>query len=63
MTVGYRNGWWVLPGGDLAAMGDHGQIMVVSPATDTVVVRMGDDDGGNIDLATTLQDLAHRVAA
>jgi CubicO group peptidase (beta-lactamase class C family) len=61
ITVGYHNGWWILPGHDLAAMGDHGQIMVVSPAADTVVVRMGDDEGGNIELATALQGLAHRV--
>jgi CubicO group peptidase (beta-lactamase class C family) len=63
ITVGYHNGWWILPGQDLAAMGDHGQIMIVAPATDTIVVRMGDDEGGNIELATTLQDLAHRAAA
>lgn len=64
ITVGYHNGWWLLPGHDLAAMGDHGQIMIVSPGTDTVVVRMGDDDeSGNIELATVLQELAHRVAA
>lgn len=59
--VGYHNGWWRLPGGDLAAMGDHGQIMVVSPAAGTVVVRMGDDAGPNIELAVTLASLAHRV--
>lgn len=63
VPVGYHNGWWVLPGGDLAAMGDHGQIMVVSPAADTVVVRMGDDAGGNIDLALSLQGLAREVSA
>jgi CubicO group peptidase (beta-lactamase class C family) len=44
VTVGYHNGWWPLPGHDLAAMGDHGQIMVVAPTTGTVVVRTGDDD-------------------
>jgi len=43
-------------------MGDHGQIMIVSPSTDTVVVRMGDDNGGNIELANTLQNLARRTA-
>jgi hypothetical protein len=39
-----------------------GQLVLdnVSPTTDTIVVRMGDDDGGNIHLATALQDLAHR---
>jgi CubicO group peptidase (beta-lactamase class C family) len=63
IPVGYHNGWWILPGHDLAAMGDHGQIMIVSPATDTIVVRMGDDDGGNIHLATAMQDLAHRAVS
>ncbi|MFI7709175.1 serine hydrolase domain-containing protein [Nonomuraea sp. NPDC049480] len=68
VSVGYRNGWWILPRGDggrdLAAMGAHGQVMVVSPATRTVIVRMGDDDVNmtNIQIATTLQKLADRLA-
>ncbi|ODU03456.1 MAG: hypothetical protein ABS81_14315 [Pseudonocardia sp. SCN 72-86] len=61
VAVGYRNDWWQLPGGDLAAMGDHGQIMVVCRSTGTVVVRMGDDDGPNVALALRLQQLAQRV--
>lgn len=61
ITVGYHNGWWDLPGQDLAAMGDHGQILIVSPSTQTIVVRMGDDDGGNIQLATALQGVAHQT--
>lgn len=64
--LGYRNGWWVLPrpdgGHDLAAMGDHGQILVVSPTTRTVAVRMGDDDPINIAIAHDLQAVADRVA-
>ncbi|GAA1867596.1 serine hydrolase [Pseudonocardia ailaonensis] len=64
-AVGYRNGWWVLPrpdgSGDLAAMGDHGQIMVVSPRTRTVAVRMGDDDGANITIARQLQAVANAL--
>ncbi|MEV4454700.1 serine hydrolase [Microbispora sp. NPDC049633] len=67
ISVGYRNGWWILPRGDggrdLAAMGAHGQIMVVSPATGTVIVRMGDDYRTNIQIAATLQNLADRLAS
>lgn len=65
--VGYRNGWWILPRGDggrdLAAMGAHGQVMVVSPATRTVIVRMGDDYRTNIQIAAALQNLADRMAS
>ncbi len=67
VAVGYRNGWWILPrsdgGRDLAAMGAHGQIMVVSPATRTVIVRMGDDYQTNIQIAATLQKLTGRPAS
>jgi hypothetical protein len=52
---GYRNGWW-LHEGDLVALGDHGQVMIVSPDTRTVVVRMGDDDRTNFDLVRDLQE-------
>jgi CubicO group peptidase (beta-lactamase class C family) len=67
VRVGYRNAWWILPRGDggrdLAAMGAHGQVMVVSPSTRTVLVRMGDEAPGmtNIHIATALQKLADRV--
>jgi CubicO group peptidase (beta-lactamase class C family) len=67
VTVGYRNGWWNLPAPngtrDLAAMGAHGQIMLVSPATSTVIVRLGNDNPPltNIDLAQQLQTLAQHV--
>jgi CubicO group peptidase (beta-lactamase class C family) len=64
VNVGYYNGWWHLPraagGSDLLAMGAHGQVMLVSPATRTVVVRMGtlDERTTNIDIALRLQRLA-----
>lgn len=41
--LGYRNGWWVLADQTLAAMGHHGQIMLVSRPTNAVIVRMGVD--------------------
>lgn len=68
VEVGYRNGWWVLPrigeaDIDLAAMGRYGQIMLVSPADDTVIVRMGADghDETNISIATRLQRISDRL--
>jgi len=48
IPMGYENGWWRLPGpsggADLAAMGNFGQVMVVSPASDVVIVRLGTDE-------------------
>lgn len=68
VDVGYRNGWWVLPSpradeDDLVAMGDHGQVMLVSPATDTVIVRMGMDGypDTNISIAVQLQRVAQAI--
>ena len=39
-ALGYHNAWWRL-GDDFVAMGRHGQLMLVSPATHVVLVRMG----------------------
>ena len=68
IDVGYRNGWWILqqPGAekaDLVAMGDHGQVMLVSLATDTVIVRMGVDGHPttNISIAVQLQRIARAI--
>lgn len=67
ITVGYRNGWWNAPAPDgtrdLVAMGAHGQIMLVSPSTDTVIVRLGDDNPPltNIDLVQQLEQLTQRA--
>ena len=73
--LGYHNGWW-LPGADLLyAMGHHGQIMIVSLATRTVIVRLGLDDHdanphpgfdghdeNNVSIANRLARLARRLA-
>jgi CubicO group peptidase (beta-lactamase class C family) len=68
VTVGYGNGWWTLPRNDgkhadLVAMGRHGQVMLVSPATNTVIVRLGEDGHPetNIAIATRLQAFADRL--
>ena len=67
IDVGYANGWWHLPrpsgGSDLVAMGAHGQVMLVSQATRTVIVRMGDDypQLPNIDICLRLQRLTNSL--
>jgi len=43
VEFGYRNGWWVPNDHELFAMGRFGQLMLVSPATRTVIVRLGRD--------------------
>jgi hypothetical protein len=43
VELGYRNGWWIPGDHDLLAMGAHGQIMLVSRASKTVIVRLGTD--------------------
>ena len=45
-------------------MGRHGQVMLVSPATRTVIVRMGLDghDETNVSIALRLQRIAGRLA-
>jgi CubicO group peptidase (beta-lactamase class C family) len=57
--LGYRNGWWIM-GDLLVAMGRYGQVMIVSPATRTVVVRLGKDghDETNVSIATRLARVA-----
>jgi CubicO group peptidase (beta-lactamase class C family) len=43
VALGYRNGWWIPADDELLAMGAHGQIMLVSRAGRTVIVRLGSD--------------------
>lgn len=61
-ALGYRNGWWIA-GDDLVAMGRHGQVMVVAPATRTVIVRLGLDGHAetNVAIANRLRALAARL--
>jgi CubicO group peptidase (beta-lactamase class C family) len=64
-ALGYRNGWWVMRDGTLVAMGRHGQVMLVSPSTRTVVVRLGLDGHAetNVSIANRFHRLAARLAA
>ncbi len=43
VELGYRNGWWIPGDDELLAMGAHGQVMLVSRASRTVIVRLGRD--------------------
>jgi len=52
--LGYHNAWWRL-GEDLVAMGKHGQIMVVDPATHVVLVRLGLDGHAETNVAIALR--------
>jgi CubicO group peptidase (beta-lactamase class C family) len=62
-SLGYRNGWWVLGDHMLVAMGKHGQVMVVSLATHTVIVRFGLDghDETNVSIARRLARVADQL--
>lgn len=61
--LGYRNGWWIYDDHTIAAMGKHGQVMVVSLATHTVIVRLGLDshDETNVSIARRLSQLADQL--
>jgi CubicO group peptidase (beta-lactamase class C family) len=63
--LGYRNGWWVLGDRALVAMGRHGQVMLVSPATRTVIVRLGLDGHAepNISIARRFERIASRLSS
>ncbi len=51
IPMGYGNGLWILhdtPQPAYAALGYHGEVMVVDPSTDTVVVRLGNSGYENL---------------
>jgi CubicO group peptidase (beta-lactamase class C family) len=74
VELGYRNGWWIPSNDELLAMGAHGQVMLVSRANRTVIVRLGKDghDGSrglgfdghgetNVSIARRFQRVAARL--
>jgi len=74
VELGYRNGWWIPGPDELLAMGNHGQIMLVSRAGRTVIVRLGRDGHGgsrglgfdgrgetNVSIAQRLRRVAARL--
>jgi len=62
--LGYRNAWWILGDRAVIAMGNHGQVMLVSLATRTVIVRMGESGHAetNVSIARRLQRVADQLA-
>ncbi len=67
-SLGYRDGWWILkaPDGseDLLGMGDHGQLLLVSPSTNIVMARLGRDGAPetNVQVALRMQRAAHALS-
>ena len=62
---GYGLGWWVEAGSrggqrPFLARGKYGQVVVVDPARDAVVVRLGSDDAG-VDWKTVALDVVGKV--
>ncbi len=43
--VNYKYLWWTKPNGDFYANGHHGQYIYVSPNSNTVIVRLGEESG------------------
>ncbi len=62
-SLGYHNGWWIYDDHTYVAMGKHGQVMVVSLATHTVIVRLGLDghDETNVSIAGRLSKIADQL--
>ena len=62
-SLGYHNGWWIYDDHTIVAMGKHGQVMVVSLATRTVIVRLGLDghDETNVSIAHRLSKVADQL--
>ena len=65
-NIGYKYMWYTCPnpksGYDIIAWGKSDQILYISPAYNTVILRTGISDGGVSDWITNLQDLASDVS-
>jgi CubicO group peptidase (beta-lactamase class C family) len=66
--MGYGNGMWILHDTDrpaCAALGYHGEVMVVDPATDSVIVRLGNSGYEEVssepEIAAQLEHWARRL--
>jgi len=68
LQVGYHDGWWTAHHesgqDDVFSMGRHGQIMLISPANNTVIVRLGRDGNAesNIAMTSRLRRVADRIS-
>jgi CubicO group peptidase (beta-lactamase class C family) len=68
VPMGYGNGMWILHDTDrpaCAALGYHGEVMVVDPATDSVIVRLGNSGYEEVssepEIAAQLEHWARRL--
>lgn len=65
-NIGYKYMWYTYPnpksGYDIIAWGKSDQILYISPAYNTVILRTGISDGGVDDWIDTLQNLAQDVS-
>lgn len=68
VPMGYGNGMWILHDTDrpaYAALGHHGEVMVADPASDTVIVRLGNSGFESVtsepQIATQLESWARRL--
>jgi len=68
VDAGYRSGWWTADHytnrDDIFTMGRHGQVMLISPANQTIVVRLGHDGNpeSNISIASRFRRVADRLS-
>lgn len=64
-NIGYKYMWYYTPsdkyGCDIIAWGKSDQILYISPANDTVVLRTGKTDGGVSDWVKTLQNIISQI--
>lgn len=63
LALGYSTGWWVVDDGRaFVALGRFGQVMVVVPSTQSVIVRLGDDGYERVESNAAIADRLIEVA-
>ncbi len=60
-NIGYQYMWYCTSEHDLIAWGKSDQILYISPAHDTVILRTGFTDGGVSDWVETLKSLTEKI--
>lgn len=64
-NIGYRYMWYTVPsrksGFDIVAWGKSDQVLYISPANDTVILRTGRTDGGVADWVNVMQNLTEAL--
>jgi CubicO group peptidase (beta-lactamase class C family) len=63
LALGYTTGWWVVDDGRaFVALGRFGQVMVVVPSSQTVIVRLGEDGYERVESNAAIADRLIEVA-